>query len=65
MPHKTNRKVSYRRTDACGEPTPAIILEGNFLKQYGFSLGAELEVKYLTGRIEINLNRKEVAPYGS
>jgi len=65
MAHKTKRKVSYRSTNACGEPVPAIILEGDFLKQYGFNLGGELEVKYLTGRIEINLSGKEVATYGS
>lgn len=64
MAYKTKRKVSYRSINACGEPTPAIILEGNFLKQYGFNLGAEPEVKYLAGRIEINLTGKEVA-YGS
>ena len=65
MTYKLKRKVSYRKTDACGEPTPAIILEGNFLKQYGFNLGAELEVKYLAGRIEINLLGKEVATNGT
>ena len=64
MTYKLRRKVSYRKTNACGEPTPAIILEGNFLKQYGFNLGALLEVKYLTGRIEINLAGKEVTTDG-
>ncbi|MDP2709423.1 MAG: hypothetical protein Q8O93_05295 [bacterium] len=55
MPYKTKRKVSYRKTDACGRQTPAIILEGNFLQEFGFNLGAELTVNYQSGKIEINL----------
>ncbi|MFH1255329.1 MAG: hypothetical protein V1667_02595 [bacterium] len=64
MTYKLKRKVSYRKTDACGEPTPAIILEGNFLKDFGFNLGAELTVNYLAGKIEIDLIRKEVSTNG-
>ena len=64
MTYKLKRKVSYRKTDACGEPTPAIILEGSFLKEFGFNLGAELTVEYRIGKIEINTIRKEVAANG-
>ena len=54
MAYKTKRKVSYRKIKACGEPVPAIILEGDFLKQFNFHLGDEFRVDYRKGRIEIN-----------
>ena len=53
MAYKAKRKVSYRSTNASGEPVPAIILEGGFLKQFGFNLGNEFKVKYQTGEIKI------------
>ena len=64
MAYKTKRKVSYRSTNACGQPVPAIILEGNFLKDFGFNLGDTLNIEYQTGRIEIVPVGKEVALYG-
>ena len=64
MTYKLKRKVSYRSTNACGEPVPAIIIEGNFLKGFGFNLDDELLVNYQTGKIEIDLIRKEVATNG-
>ena len=53
MVYKTKRKVSYRSTNILGKPVPAIILEGNFLKQFGFNFGDEFKVKYQTGEIKI------------
>ena len=64
MAYKLKRKVSYRSTNACGEPVPAIIIEGNFLKGFGFNLDDELLVNYQTGKIEIDLIRKEVTTNG-
>lgn len=64
MTYKLKRKVSYHSYSASGQPVPAIILEGDFLKQFGFNLGDGLMVNYQAGRIEINLAGKEVA-YGS
>ena len=61
MPYKNKRKVSYRSTNACGQPVPAIIIEGDFLKQFGFNLGDGVVVKYRAGKIEIG---KEVATNG-
>ena len=64
MAYKTKRKVSYRSTNACGEPVPAIILEGGFLKDFGFNLGDMLNIKYQPGKIEIIPVGKEVIVYG-
>lgn len=53
MPFKSTRKITYRRTDACGQEIPAIILEGDFLRQFNFNLGDQVSVNYQPGRIEI------------
>lgn len=44
----TIRKITYR-----DYPVPAIILEGKFLKNYGFFLGDRFEVEYQYGKIII------------
>ena len=53
MPFNSTRKITYRRTDACGHEIPAIILEGEYLKQFNFCLGDHVSVNYQPGRIEI------------
>jgi len=55
MIYKLKRKVSYRSTNVYGQQTPAIIIEGRFLKDFGFNLGDEVNVEYQKGKIVINL----------
>jgi hypothetical protein len=55
---RNQRKVSYRRGGV-----PALILEGKFLPQYGFSLGDDYSVDYQYGQITIvKIDKRLVVP---
>ncbi len=54
MHYRLTKKITYRSSNAAGQPVPAIIIQGNFLKKFGFDVGDTLNIEYQINNIKIN-----------
>lgn len=56
MKPKLTKKVTYRRRPDFANPVPALIIEGRFLKDFGFQRGDTVTIEYQRGKITIQNN---------
>lgn len=61
MPYKSTKTITYRSTNSVGQTVPAIILQGDFLRGFGFEVGGKVKVEY--SKYQIIIKSDEYTSY--
>lgn len=51
MHYKSIKTITYRSNNSAGQPVPTIVVQGDFLKEFGFNVGDKINIKYKNNQI--------------